>query len=89
MKKSSGILVFVLAASQATPANAATVKYKNCKALNKVHASGVAKPGAHDTKKVKGKKVAVTTSGVPTYDAALYKKNKKLDRDKDGIACER
>lgn len=89
MKKSSGILVFVLAASLATPANAATVKYKNCKALNKVHASGVAKPGAQDTKKVKGKKVAVTTSGVPTYDAALYKKNKKLDRDKDGIACER
>lgn len=89
MKKYSGILVFVLAASLATPANAATVKYKNCKALNKVHASGVAKPGAQDTKKVKGKKVAVTTSGVPTYDAALYKKNKKLDRDKDGIACER
>ena len=89
MKKFSGILVFVLVASLATPANAATVKYKNCKALNKVHTSGVAKPGAQDTKKVKGKKVTVTTSGVPTYDAALYKKNKKLDRDKDGIACER
>ena len=89
MKKSSGILVFVLAASLATPVNAASVKYKNCKALNKVHASGVAKPGAQDTKKVKGKKVAVTTNGVPTYDAALYKKNKGLDRDKDGIACEK
>lgn len=89
MKKFSGILVFVLAASISTPANAATVKFKNCKELNKVHASGVAKPGAQDTKKVKGKKEAVTTSGVPTYDAALYKKNKGLDRDKDGIACEK
>ena len=89
MKKSSGILVFVLATSLATPANAAPVKYKNCKALNKVHTSGVAKPGAQDTKKVKGKKVAVTTNGIPTYDAATYKKNKNLDRDKDGIACEK
>ena len=89
MKKFSGILVFVLSASLASPANAATVKYKNCKALNKVHASGVAKPGAQDTKKVNGKKVAITTNGIPTYDAATYKKNKNLDRDKDGIAYEK
>ena len=89
MKKFSGMLVFVLVASFSTPADAATVKYKNCKALNKVHASGVAKPGAQDTKKVNGKKVAITTNGIPTYDAATYKKNKNLDRDKDGIACEK
>jgi hypothetical protein len=89
MKKFSGISIFVMAIAIASPANAATVKYKNCKALNKVHPSGVAKPGAQDTKKAKGKKVAVTTNGVPTYDGALYKKNKGLDRDKDGIACEK
>jgi len=89
MRKLSGILALFILVSFTTPATAATVKYKNCKGLNAVHSSGVAKPGAVDTKKVKGKKVPVTTSGVPTYDAALYKKNKGLDRDKDGIACER
>ena len=89
MKKLSVLLSLVLVTSITAPATAAPVKYKNCTKLNAVHPSGVAKPGAQDTKKVKGKKVAVTTSGVPTYDAALYKKNKKLDRDKDGIACER
>jgi len=89
MRKLSGIFALLLLMSTTTPATAASVKYKNCKKLNAVHASGVAKPGAVDTKKVKGQKVAVTTSGVPTYDAALYKKNKGLDRDKDGIACER
>lgn len=89
MRKLSGIFALLLLISITTPATAATVKYKNCKKLNAVHAYGVAKPGAVNTKKVKGKKVPVTTSGVPTYDAALYKKNKGLDRDKDGIACER
>jgi hypothetical protein len=89
MKRFSGIFVFVMAIAIASPANAATVKYKNCKALNKVHPSGVAKPGAIDTKKVKGKKVPVTKTGTPTFSAALYKKNKGLDRDKDGVACEK
>jgi len=77
-------LIFTSTASYAAP-----VKYKNCKKLNAVYPSGVAKVGAVDTKKVKGNKVAVTTSGTPTYDSNLYKKNKSLDRDKDGIACEK
>ena len=89
MKKLSVLLALLLITSLTAPATAATVKYKNCSKLNAVHASGVAKPGAQDTKKVKGKKVVVTTSGVPTYNASLYKKNKGLDRDKDGIACEK
>jgi len=89
MKKLSGIFALFLLMSITSPATAATVKYKNCKELNAVHASGVAKPGAQNTKKVNGKEVAVTTTGVPTYDAALYKKNKGLDRDKDGVACEK
>ena len=89
MKRLVALIALLLVATLSVPASAAPVKYKNCKALNKVHPSGVAKPGSQDTKKVKGKNVAVTTSGVPTYDAALYKKNKGLDRDKDGIACEK
>jgi hypothetical protein len=89
MKKLSGVLALFILISFTTPATAATIKYKNCKKLNAVHTSGVAKPGAQNTKKVNGKVVAVTTTGVPTYDAALYKKNKGLDRDKDGVACEK
>ncbi len=54
--------------------------YKNCTALVKVYPHGVGKPGAHD----KGGKVTGFTR-----DAKTYALNKKSDRDKDGIACER
>jgi hypothetical protein len=59
-------------------------KYKNCAALNKVYKHGVAKK-----KGVKDK-----TSGVPVrnYVVSLkvYNLNyKALDRDKDGIVCEK
>lgn len=56
-------------------------KFKNCTALNKVYKHGVGKPGAKD--KSRGK-CRVTTF---KKSAALYKANKKMDRDKDGIAC--
>ncbi|GAA2625786.1 excalibur calcium-binding domain-containing protein [Paractinoplanes durhamensis] len=59
------------------------VKYKNCTALQKVYKHGVAKKGAKD--KVKSGK-PVTTFKVYT---AAYNKNKALDRDKDGVACEK
>lgn len=59
-------------------------KYKNCKALNKKYKHGVGKKNAKD--KVRGK-----TKPVKNFKKhnALYKKNKHLDRDKDGIACEK
>ncbi|QRY36094.1 MULTISPECIES: excalibur calcium-binding domain-containing protein [Bacillus] len=64
-------------------ADAKTVKsYKNCKALNKVYKGGVAK--SKNTKNKGGK-----TKYKPYASKALYLKNKHLDRDKDGIACER
>ena len=60
----------------------ATVKvFKNCTELNKVYPGGIAKPGAVN----KGG----ASKKVPTYDSALYEANKKSDRDKDGIACEK
>lgn len=66
----------------AAPANAASKTYKNCAALNKVYPHGVGKPNAKDK-----------TSGKPVTSfkrsAALYNANKKSDRDKDGIACEK
>jgi hypothetical protein len=50
--------------------------------LNKVYKHGVGKKGAKDK-----------TSGKPDtsfkVSASLYNANKKLDHDKDGIACEK
>lgn len=81
-------------AAQAVAPTSATVvmpsavkyKFKNCKALNKVYKHGVGKSNAKDR-----------TSGKPVtnfkHSTKLYKKvigyHKGLDRDKDGIACEK
>jgi excalibur calcium-binding domain-containing protein len=74
------------ALSVATPAQAALpkpVRYQNCAALNAVYKHGVAKEGGTD--KVKSGK-PVTTFLV--YQLA-YLKNTHLDRDRDGVACEK
>jgi hypothetical protein len=57
-------------------------KYKNCAALNKVAPGGIAK--SSNTTNTGGK-----TKQVPEVSAKGYQLNAKLDRDKDGIACER
>ena len=64
-----------------TPAHAAAKVFKNCTELNKVHPGGVAVPGAVNS--------GGTTKQEPFYSKALYLANKKSDRDKDGIACEK
>jgi hypothetical protein len=64
-----------------TSANAAAKVFKNCTELNKVHPGGVARPGAVNSGGV--------TKLIPTFDKKLYEANKKSDRDKDGIACEK
>ncbi|MEU4428825.1 excalibur calcium-binding domain-containing protein [Actinoplanes sp. NPDC024001] len=84
-----GLLIGALAvtgttAVAVTPAAAKAKTYKNCTALNKVYKHGVGKKGAKD--KVSGKSKPVTNFKVSN---ALYKANKKSDRDKDGIACEK
>lgn len=75
-----GSLAFVVA--PAVDADAAPAKYKNCAALNKTYSHGVARPGARD--KTSGR--PVTTFRV---DKNVYQNNTHLDRDKDGIACEK
>ena len=64
-----------------TTADAQARTFKNCTAMHKVYKHGVGKPGAHDK-----------TSGTPVTNFkrsnALYRANKKSDRDHDGIACE-
>jgi hypothetical protein len=56
--------------------------FKNCKALNKYFKHGIGRVGARDH-----------TTGTPVTNFKrsnrLYRLNKGLDRDKDGIACEK
>ena len=65
-----------------TSSSQAAVKvFKNCTELNRVYPGGVALPGAINS--------GGTTRKEPIYNKALYMANKKSDRDKDGIACEK
>lgn len=62
--------------------NAAPAKFKNCTELNKKYPGGVAKDA-------KVKNVGGKTKYKPFVSAEIYKSHTKMDRDKDGIACER
>jgi hypothetical protein len=64
-----------------TPAQAAAKVFKNCTELNKIYPGGVALPGAVNA--------GGMTKLTPKFDKKLYEANKKSDRDKDGIACEK
>ena len=77
----SSVLTITLFILTISPVNAAAKVFNNCTELNKVYPGGVAKPGAVN----KGG----ATKKEPTIDAALYKANKKSDRDGDGLACEK
>jgi hypothetical protein len=59
-----------------------STRYANCTVLHTVYAHGVGRSGAKDK-----------TSGTPVTsfyrNTSLYNVNTKLDRDKDGIACEK
>jgi Excalibur calcium-binding domain len=67
-------LVAVPSEAQAAPA-----RYRSCAALAEVHPGGVAKSRAADAR----------TPGVQVVSRALYRANRSLDRDRDGVACER
>ncbi|WP_226344386.1 excalibur calcium-binding domain-containing protein [Agilicoccus flavus] len=71
------------AAAPAATKTVRVVKYKNCAALNKVHPHGVGKPKAKD--KTKGRPVTTHLVHAKLYAA----QPRTLDRDKDGIACEK
>ena len=74
------MLALALTFSGTMPVEAA--KFKNCTAVNKVYNGGVSKSA--DIVNSGGK-----TKYVPTVNAKLYKTLKSMDRDKDGIACEK
>lgn len=84
---------FVFAAATAAPvsaipsADAAIPKvYKNCTNLNKRYPHGVGKANARD--RTSGTPVTNFRRSTRLYNVAMSH-NKGLDRDKDGIACEK
>jgi hypothetical protein len=82
-----GVFVLMATAGIATMALEAQAQvgyFPNCKALHKVFPHGVGKPGTTD--RVRGKTKAV---GNFVRNAAVYQSNLHLDRDRDGVACER
>jgi len=76
----TSLIVASAIAVSALPADAAARTFKNCTAMHKVYKGGVKRPGAVQ----KGGKLKYK----PVVSLALYNANKKMDRDKDGIACE-
>ena len=85
----AALLTVPLAATAGTAEAAAATKparYKNCTALNKVHPHGVGKKGARD--RTSGKPVTTFKRSDKLYKEAMSW-NRGLDRDKDGIACEK
>ena len=82
MKKIFAIVLALGISISFSSSSQATAKvFKNCTELNKVYPGGVALPGAVN----KGGATKLT----PKYDKKLYEANKKSDRDKDKIACEK
>jgi hypothetical protein len=73
----SGALIFASALS----ASGAVKTYPSCSALNKVYSGGVASS-------IGFKNLGGTLAKAPKVSSAIYKANKKLDLDKDGIVCE-
>lgn len=73
---------FSVSTPQVEAKGAKVVTFKNCTELNKVYKGGVAQSA---NVKNKGGKTKYT----PFVSKALYDANKKMDRDKDLIACEK
>jgi excalibur calcium-binding domain-containing protein len=71
-----------------TTASAAVTTYRNCASLNRVYKHGVKKSSSSKDVVRSNGKITKKSSSAKT-SAALYQANKKLDRDKDGIACEK
>ena len=69
----------------APAADAATGIYRNCTALHTKWKHGVGKASAHD--KTSGTPVTNFFHSTRQYNVAMNR-NRGLDRDKDGIACE-
>ncbi len=63
-------------------ANAANKRYRSCAALNRVFDGGLARSAAAQSANGSGNRLA-------SVSASGYSRNSSLDRDRDGVACER
>ena len=81
MRKTIGSLIISFLLPYAPSAHAAT--FKNCTEVNKVHKWGVSKSLAAAMKQ----KNYPTNN--PLVSASIYASLAKMDRDKDGTACEK
>ena len=82
-----GLVVALLLASPVFPAGAAIpALYKNCTALNKKYPHGLGRAGARD--ETSSEPVTTFKRSTPLYNKAMSY-NRGLDRDKDGVACEK
>lgn len=81
MKKTALLITLTFTVSIVPTAQASAKVFKNCTELNKAYPGGVALPGAVNRGGI--------TKLTPTYNKRIYEANKKSDRDKDGIACEK
>jgi Excalibur calcium-binding domain len=76
----------VLAATTSASSRRIPLAYKNCTALNQRYPHGLGRATAHD--KTSGTPVTTFFRSNRLYRLAISY-NARLDRDKDGIACEK
>ena len=80
------VLVLTLTFTSLPNSQAAAKVFKNCTELNKIYAGGIAEKNTSTNKNKAG--VPQESKNAPKVSSKVYKENKGLDRDKDGIACE-
>lgn len=90
MAAASVVLAATAVVGGASAAQAAPTVYKNCDAVHRVYSGGIAKKSVTKNKVTSAGKVTYRPlKGTVKKDDKLYAANKKLDRDADGIACEK
>lgn len=86
----AALIATLLIAGLGNPLASAAAKWPNCKTVNSIYSGGVAKSkAAKNLKTVSGKQVLAKSNFSPKVSSKLYLEMKSLDRDKDGIACEK
>ncbi|HVE97992.1 MAG TPA: excalibur calcium-binding domain-containing protein [Mycobacteriales bacterium] len=82
---SATVLATAVVLIGAPPAHAAP-NYRNCTELQKTYRHGIGRANARD--KTSGRPVTAFRKDTPGYERAM-RANSGLDRDRDGIACEK
>ena len=83
----SAVLVPATAADAASSAK----QFASCAAVHRVYSGGIAKAGVktNTVRHANGSVSHRALQGHVKFSTALYRANSRLDRDSDGIACEK